>query len=55
LRVALGTRLQTGDACVQTGRWRALHPSAAVVRLTRGDRMPACDGRVVVWELIQDD
>jgi hypothetical protein len=53
MRVALGTRLRTGDVCPQTGIWRVLKVAASSTPVLQGKPMPPYGGRSVMWELIQ--
>jgi hypothetical protein len=53
MRVALGTRLRTGDVCTQTGIWRALRVAGSHTPAVRGQTMPGYDGASVIWELVQ--
>jgi hypothetical protein len=53
MRVALGTRLRTGDVCTQTGVWRVIKVDASGTPVLKGQAMPAHAGRSVVWELVQ--
>jgi hypothetical protein len=53
MRVALGTRLRTGDVCVQTGIWRALRVATSHTPVVQGQPMPTLDGHSVIWELIR--
>jgi hypothetical protein len=51
--VALGTRLRTGDVCIQTGIWRVPRVAAFNTPVVSGNAMPAYHGQSVIWELIQ--
>ena len=53
MRVALGTRLRTGDVCIQTGIWRVPRVAASDTPVVNGSAMPPYDGHSVVWELVQ--
>jgi hypothetical protein len=52
MRVALGTRLRTGEACTQTGIWRVLHVAASSTSVIKGQAMPSYAGHSVIWELV---
>jgi hypothetical protein len=52
MRVALGTRLRTGEACTQTGIWRVLHVAASSTSVINGQAMPSYAGHSVIWELV---
>jgi hypothetical protein len=49
MRVALGTRLRTGEACTQTGIWRVLHVAASSTSVINGQAMPSYAGHSVIW------
>jgi hypothetical protein len=53
MRVALGTRLQTGDVCTQTGIWRVPKVHASQTPVVQGHVMPAHQGVTVIWELMK--
>ncbi|MFG1606827.1 hypothetical protein [Actinoplanes sp. NPDC049265] len=53
MRVALGTRLRTGDVCTQSGVWRVLKVDRSSTPMQKGQAMPDLAGRSVVWELVQ--
>lgn len=53
MRVALGTRLRTGDLCTQNGVWRVIKVASSTTPVLKGQPMPAHGGRSVVWELVQ--
>ncbi|MEV6636269.1 hypothetical protein AB0M54_36505 [Actinoplanes sp. NPDC051470] len=53
MRVALGTRLRTGDVCTQSGVWRVIKVTTSSTPMQKGQAMPAHAGRSVVWELVQ--
>ncbi|WP_186775179.1 hypothetical protein [Allorhodopirellula solitaria] len=52
-RSPLGTRVQTGSVCPESGVWKVVGTPSTTAPIARGNRMPPYGGKAVYWELIQ--
>lgn len=52
-RIALGTRVRTGEVCPESGVWKVVGTPTTTAPIAKGNRMPPYGGAAVTWELIR--
>ena len=49
----IGTRVQTGSTCPESGVWKVEGNPTTTAPIAKGNRMPPYGGKSVTWTLIQ--
>ncbi len=51
-RIALGTRVRTGETCPESGVWKVVGYPTTTAPIAKGNRIPPYNGAAAIWELI---
>ncbi len=51
-KVAIGTRVRTGEVCPESGVWRSDDYPSTTAPIAKGNRMPPHNGQAVYWVLV---
>ena len=50
-KVAIGTRVRTGESCPESGVWKVVGTPSTTAPIAKHNRMPPYNGAAVTWEL----
>jgi hypothetical protein len=53
MAVPIGTRVQTGEICPESGVWQSEDFPSTTAPIARGNVMPPHNGRAVYWRLVR--